>query len=57
MKTEQSLTNEPENDIFKTDTEQQIDRRKEQLNNPQFVDPSVLRDYEKNKNKRNNRNI
>lgn len=45
------------NDIFKTDTEQQIDRRKEQLNNPQFVDPSVLRDYEKNKNKRNNRNI
>lgn len=56
-KTEQPLTNEPENDIFKTDTEQQIDRRKEQLNNPQFVDPSVLRDYEKNKNKRNNRNI
>lgn len=56
-KIEQPLTNKPENDIFKTDTEQQIDRRKEQLNNPQFVDPSILRDYERNKNKRNNRNI
>lgn len=56
-KTEQPLTNNSDEDIFKLDTDKQLDRRREQLNNPQFVNPSVLRDYEKNKNKRNNRNI
>lgn len=56
-KTEQPLTNNSDEDIFKLDTDKQLDRRREQLNNPQFVNPSVLRDYERNKNKRNNRNI
>lgn len=55
-KSEQPLTNKPEDDIFKLDIDKQLDRRREQLNNPQFVDPSVLRDYERSKNKRNNRN-
>lgn len=53
-KTSEPLTNNDGNDIFKTDTEREIEKRRQQLNNPTYVDPSVMRDYEKNRNKRNN---
>lgn len=70
-KIEQPLINKPKNDIFniganknnifKTPGEEQAKQRfdnlKRQIDNPEYVDPSVLNDYEKNKNKRNNRNI
>lgn len=54
---EQVLTNtNNDSNIYRTDTEQNIDRLKQQVNNPRYVDPSVLDNYNKEKNKRLNRN-
>lgn len=44
--------NNDEPEIFKTDTEKDIERKKEQLNNPQYVSPDVLDKYNQEKNKR-----
>lgn len=38
-------------DIFKTDTERNMERLRNQLNNPTYVDPSVLQDYQRRRNR------
>jgi hypothetical protein len=52
--TQQTINNEPE--PYKTDTERDIERRREQLNNPQYVSQDVLDRYNREKNNRNTNN-
>lgn len=44
------------NNLYKTDTEQNMEKLKQQINNPQYIDQSVLDRYNKEKNNRLNRN-
>ena len=46
-----NISQTADNNVYKTDTEKNMERLRDQLNNPTYVDPSVLQDYQRRRNR------